>query len=188
MNRSLGEGNTPTSQVMIIKRPPMLIDIVGRLVTRRVTGDTDRIGVLVDPDIVEPQVRGHILADGVVLRREVVRHSQVHDQGHGLERDHALADVAVGSHCASVERPGLVRADEPGDVASGAGGVLEGEDLVFGSVVPAGVEVCQAGHGLLVDAAAVGVDLRDARVVYGGVVWFMGQMRLNCETNRGNSP
>jgi hypothetical protein len=42
--------------------------------------------------------------------------------------------------------------------------------LIFGAVVPAAVEVCEAGHGLLVDAATVGVDLGDAGIVNGGVV------------------
>jgi hypothetical protein len=42
--------------------------------------------------------------------------------------------------------------------------------LVFVSVVPVVVEVCHAGHGLLVGAATVGVYLGDVSVVDGGEV------------------
>lgn len=115
----------------------MLVDIGGRLIARRVTGNTDLVWVLVNADIVDSQIRRHILMDGAVLRRKVVCHAQVQDHGQGLERDHALADVAVGPDGAAVECPGLVGADEPGHVASCAGVVFEGVDLVFGAVVPA---------------------------------------------------
>lgn len=108
--------------------------------------------------------------DTLILRGKVIRHTQVHDHAHRLERDHALTDVAVGADGAAVQGPSFVGADEPGYVSCGAGGVFEGEDLVLGAVVPAAVEVCEAGHGLLVDAAAVGVDLGDAWVVDGGVI------------------
>lgn len=148
----------------------MLIDIVGCLIARRVTSNTNLIRILVNADVVEPQIRRHVLADSVILRGKVIRHAQVHDHGHGLERDHALADVAVGSDGAAVEGPGFVGADEPGHVTSSAGGVFEGVDLVFAAVVPVRVEVCEARHCLLVDAAAVGVDLGYARVVDGGKV------------------
>lgn len=48
--------------------------------------------------------------------------------------------------------------------------VLEAEDLVFGAVVPAGVEVCEAGQRLLVHTTAIGVDFGNAGIVYGGKV------------------
>lgn len=161
----------PVSQVMIIVRLGMLLNIISRLIARRVTGDADIVRILIDPDIIKLQIGRHVLADGVILRGKVVRHSQVHDQGHGLEWDHALTDVAVRSDGAVVEGPGFVSADEPGHLPCCTGGVFEGVDLVFRAVVPPGVEVGQAGHGLLIDAATVGVDFRDARVIHGGVVW-----------------
>lgn len=143
----------------------MRLDIPRGLITGRVTGNTGIIRVLVDAHIVKAQVRGHVFADRLVLGREVVRHAQVHDHGHGLERDHALANVAVGADGAPVQCPSFVSANEPGHVALCAGRVLEGVGLIFAAVVPAGVEVGQAGHGLLVDAATVGVDLGHTGIV-----------------------
>lgn len=80
----------------------MIPDIRGRLVARRVTGDALVVRVLVDADVVDAQERGHVLVDTGVLRSEVVGHTQVHHHGHGLERDHALPDVAVRPDGAAV--------------------------------------------------------------------------------------
>lgn len=143
----------------------MRLDIPRRLITGRVTGNTGIIRILVDAHIVKAQVSRHVFANRLVLWRKVVRHAQVHDHRHGLEGDHALADVTVGADGAPVQCPGFVGANEPGHFALCAGGVLEGVDLVFAAVVPAGVEVGQAGHGLLVDAATVGVDLGHTGIV-----------------------
>lgn len=155
---------------MIIIRLPVRIDIPRSLEPGRITRHANLIRVLINPNIIKPQIRRHILADTLILRRKVIRHTQIHDHAHRFERDHALTDVPIGPDGAPVESPGFVGTDEPGDVSCGTGGVFEGEDLVFRAVVPAVVEVCEAGHGLLVNAATVGVDLGDAGIVNGRVV------------------
>lgn len=149
----------------------MRLNIPRRLESRRIAGNTNVIRILINPYIINPQIRRHIRTDALILRRKVIRHTQIHDHAHGFERDHALPDVTIRADGATVQGPGFVGADEPGYVSGGAGGVFEGKDLVFCAVVPAAVEVCKTGHGLLVDAAAIGVDLGDAWVVDGSVVW-----------------
>lgn len=124
---------------MIIIRLPMRLDITRSLKPRRITRHANLIRILVDTDIIKPQIRRHILVDTLVLRRKVICHTQVHDHTHRLEWDHALTDVAIGSDCAAIESPGFVGTDEPGHVSCGAGGVFKGEDLVLRAVVPAAV-------------------------------------------------
>lgn len=155
---------------MIIIRLPVRIDIPRCFKPGRITRHANLIRVLVNPNIIKPQIRRHILADTLILRRKVICHTQIHDHAHRFERDHALTDVSIGPDGAPVEGPSFVGADEPGDVSCGTGGIFEGEDLVFCAVVPAAVEICEARHGLLVDAATVGVNLGDAGIVNGRVV------------------
>lgn len=119
----------------------MFLNILSRLIPRRVTGNALIIGVLIDPDVVEAQDGGHKINDALVLRREVIRHTHVHDQRHGFEWDHALPDIAVGSDGASVQCPGFLGADEPSHLSFCAGYVLEGVGLEFGAVVPAVIQV-----------------------------------------------
>jgi hypothetical protein len=119
----------------------MLLDILSRLITRRVTSNALIIRILIDTDIVEAQVGRHVFMDALILRRKVIRHTHVHDYSHGFQRDHALSNVAVWSDGAGVECPGLFIADEPGYVAFITGGVFGGVGLVFRSVVPAVVQI-----------------------------------------------
>lgn len=128
--------NIPSRKVRIIVCLAMFLNILSRLITRWVTSNALIIGVLVDPNIVEAQDSRHIIDDALVLRREVVRHTHIHNQRHGLEWDHALPDIAVGSDGTCVQCPGLFSADEPGHVAFCTWCVLEGVGLVFGAVVP----------------------------------------------------
>ena len=148
----------------------MFLNVLGCLPTRRVTGDTLIIWVLIDTNVVESQQSGHVFPDAGILRSEVVRHTHVHDQTHWLEGNHALSDIAVGTDGAAIEGPCLLRADEPCDLAFGSGGVLERVGLVLRAIVPAVVEVREGGHGLLVDATTVAVDLSNTVVVDGGEV------------------
>lgn len=129
--------NIPSRKVPIIVCLAMFLNILSGLITRRVTSNTLIIGVLVDADIVEAQDGRHEIDDALILRREVIRHTHIHDQGHGLERDRALPDIAVGSDGASVQCPGLFGADEPRHLALCTWCVLEGVGLVFGAVEPA---------------------------------------------------
>ena len=115
----------------------MLLNILSRLITRRVTSNALIIGVLVDPNVVEAQDSRHIIDDALVLRRKVVRHTHIHNQRQGLEWDHALPDIAIGADGAGIQCPGLFSADEPGHIAFCAGCVLKGVGLVFSAVVPA---------------------------------------------------
>lgn len=124
---------------MIIIRLPMRLNIPRSLKPRRIASNTNLIRILINPNIIKPQIRRHVLADTLILRRKVIRHTQIHDQTHWFERDHALTDVTIGTDGAAVQGPGFVGADEPGYVSCGAGGVFEGEDLVFCAVVPAAI-------------------------------------------------
>lgn len=156
--------------VSIHVRLRMLFDILCRLPTVRITSHTDSIWILIDANIIKPQVRRRIFLNVIVNGRKVPRHAQIHDDRQRLKRDNALPYVAVRTDSSPVKRPCLVGANKPAHVPLNPWSVFEGVDLVCFAVVPIVVKVCDAGHGLLVGPAAIGVYLGYGGVVDGGEV------------------
>lgn len=144
----------------------MLRNVFGRLIARRVASDTDVVRILVNPNIIEPHDARHIVSDRVIDGREVVGHAQVHDDGHRLKRNHALTNITIRANSSSIQGPGFVGPDKPGDVSFSAGGIFKGIDLVLGAVVPLIVQISETGHGLLIGTSSITVDLRYVTIIY----------------------
>lgn len=152
-------------------RVRMLLNILRRPITCRITRNTNLVRILVNPNIVHPhRSRPRLLETRPVQHRERWRHTKIQNWVHGLHGDHSLADVAVGANSLGVDGPGLLTADEPGYVPLGSGRVFKGVDLVFFAVVPVVVEIGEAGGDLLEGATTIGVDCCDGWVVDGSEV------------------
>lgn len=149
----------------------MLLNILRRPITRRVTRNTNIVRILIYANIIHPhRSRPRLREPRPIQHRERGRHTKIQNRVHGLHGNHSLANVAIGANGFCVDGPGLFVADEPCYVPPGARCVFEGVDLVFFAVVPVVVEVGEAGGDLLEGAAAVGVDGCDGWVVDGGEV------------------
>ncbi len=84
----------------------MIIDIAGRFVSWRIAGYTLRVGVLVDPNIIE----AHCCRQGggnacEVQGGKACGHAKVHDQSHGLLGYDPLPDIAIRTYSSGVEFP-----------------------------------------------------------------------------------
>lgn len=144
----------------------MLIDVGSRWIIFWITGHADRIGALVDSDVVESH-RGwkYGLDTGKIDGRETGGHAEIHDQTHRLLRDHPLANIAIWPDGSVIELPAGNTGHGPRDVSSGTGIVIEAVLSVVFAVVPVVVEIGQTRHGFLIRASLVRVDHCDLVIV-----------------------
>lgn len=156
----------PCSFVDVLVCLGVFCDILRCFIARWVTGKADVVWILVDPEVIETHVPRQKFLDVVINWSETVCHTQVHDDRQRFHRNHPLADVAVGPEGSTVESPCLILTDIPGDIATGAGCVVEGVNLVLCSIIPVIIEVAEPRHRLLIGPATIGVNLCNLGIVY----------------------
>lgn len=138
--------NPPCSNIRIIISLLMLLDILRRFPTGRITSHTGIVRILIYPHVIKSHIRRHQFVDSLVDRCKTHTHAQVHDNRHGFHRNHALPNVAVLCYSPGIECPGLIRTDKPSDIPLVSWRVLECISLIGFAVVPVVVQIAKTRH------------------------------------------
>lgn len=138
----------------------VVFDIVRGRIVRGITRHTRLSGRLVDPNIIESHSRGEESGDtGEIDRRESRRHAKIHNQRHGLRRNHALTDIPVGANGPRVELPRRLPSHRPRNAAFRTRGVVIAVLGIGLAVIPVVVEIRQPRQCLLVRSTLVAVQI-----------------------------
>jgi hypothetical protein len=144
----------------------MLSYVWGGLVTRRITSDAFRIGILINSNIVDLHDCWKKRGDsGKVQGGKPVRHTKIDDGVHGFLGKDPLANISIRSDGVPSKSPGCLVTNKECRISISSRFILKGVSLIAISVIPLIVEIAQTRNGLLEGPSTIRVNLCDGIVI-----------------------